>query len=222
MRSNVIKRHQTTCQAMSEPRLSRTGVAVAAVAAGLVAWRAPALSVGELASPSFPVVLGTGLDLAVVGVAGATSALLALCALGGRSARLAARLLPGAVRGLLVAGIAGGLGVGLTASAHAASDPRDERLAETPTRLDGLRLPDRPVLGTLPATVPAAPADTGVVVARGDCLWRLAAEELGPTASPADIAERTRAWYQHNRDVIGPDPDLLTPGQRLDAPRRQP
>lgn len=222
MRSNVIKRHQTASNELVGPRLSRAGAAVAVLAAGLVAWRAPTLSVDELTSPSFPVVLGTGLDLAVVGVAGATSALLASCALGGRSARLAARLLPGAVRGLLVAGAAGGLGIGLTTSAHAASDPRDERLAGAPTRLDGLRLPDRPVLGTLPAAAPAEPADAAVVVARGDCLWRLAAEELGPTASPADIAARTRAWHEHNRDVIGPDPDLLIPGQRLDTPRRQP
>lgn len=56
------------------------------------------------------------------------------------------------------------------------------------------------------------------VVARGESLWRIAAEQLGPHASDAAIA---RAWpliYQANRSTIGNDPGLILPGQLLTIP----
>jgi LysM repeat protein len=57
------------------------------------------------------------------------------------------------------------------------------------------------------------------VVVRGESLWRIAAELLGPDASNAQIA---RAWpliYQANRATIGDDPSLILPGQELTIPQ---
>ena len=57
------------------------------------------------------------------------------------------------------------------------------------------------------------------VVTRGDSLWRIAGELLGPDASNADIA---RAWpliYQANLATIGSDPGLIMPGQHLTIPQ---
>jgi nucleoid-associated protein YgaU len=57
-----------------------------------------------------------------------------------------------------------------------------------------------------------------VVVHPGDSLWSLAAHELGPDASAAEIAARWPEWYAANRQVIGSDPDLILPGQVLRVP----
>ncbi len=70
---------------------------------------------------------------------------------------------------------------------------------------------------------PAAPPDGAHVVVRGDVLWDLAEQWLldrqpdtPPTTSA--IATAVQAWWQANTDVIGPDPDLLLPGQVLTPP----
>ena len=67
-------------------------------------------------------------------------------------------------------------------------------------------------------TGPSAPASTEVVVQRGDSLWTIARRHLGPGATDTEVAAAWPHWYAANRDVIGPDPDLLRPGQRLRAP----
>ncbi len=56
------------------------------------------------------------------------------------------------------------------------------------------------------------------VVQHGDTLWGLAAAELGPDATDSAIAARWPQWYATNRALIGPDPDLLYPGQVLRIP----
>ena len=67
----------------------------------------------------------------------------------------------------------------------------------------------------------AAATGTDVVVA-GDCLWRIAEDRLaadGPR--PHDRATSHAAvdrWWSANADVIGPDPDLILPGQVLRPP----
>lgn len=64
-----------------------------------------------------------------------------------------------------------------------------------------------------PARTPAA-----VAVRRGDCLWAIAARRLThPT--PADIAVAWPRWWTANRRLIGADPNLVRPGQRLRPPR---
>jgi nucleoid-associated protein YgaU len=57
-----------------------------------------------------------------------------------------------------------------------------------------------------------------VVVHRGDTLWAIAARHLGAAASAAEVAEEWPRWYAANRTVIGDDPGLLVPGQRLRPP----
>ena len=78
--------------------------------------------------------------------------------------------------------------------------------------------PDIPPLPDWPA--PLAAGDH--VVVRGDCLWDIAAahvsDELGRTAPAAEIARATSAWWATNAAVIGPDPDVLLPGQVLRPP----
>lgn len=63
---------------------------------------------------------------------------------------------------------------------------------------------------------PAAPRT--VVVRPGDCLWGIAAAHLPAGASDAEIAAAWPRLYAANRDVIGPDPDLIHPGQVLLIP----
>ncbi|RBY80013.1 hypothetical protein DQ239_02655 [Blastococcus sp. TF02-09] len=69
---------------------------------------------------------------------------------------------------------------------------------------------------------PAPPATGDHVVVRGDCLWDIAAAHLsgrlGRTATAAETARATSAWWTANAAVIGPDPDVLLPGQVLRPP----
>ena len=58
-----------------------------------------------------------------------------------------------------------------------------------------------------------------VVVRRGDTLWGIAARHLGPAADLAAVASEWPRWHLANRAVIGPDPHVLLPGQRLRPPR---
>ena len=69
------------------------------------------------------------------------------------------------------------------------------------------------------AAAPAPGPDVEeVVVRRGDTLWDISARHLGPQATAQDVAESWPRWYAANRDVIGEDPHLIRPGQRLVAP----
>jgi nucleoid-associated protein YgaU len=84
--------------------------------------------------------------------------------------------------------------------------------------------PDWPVHTEHPKTrqrqhVATHKTDPVVVVVRpGDCLWDIAAAHLGPGATAAEIARAWPRWYAANRAVIGPDPNLIHPGQRLVPP----
>jgi len=77
----------------------------------------------------------------------------------------------------------------------------------------GLPTPERP-LGAAQATV------TDVVVVRaGDCLWHLAQARLAHAAPATQVLAMVRAIHRRNAGTIGPDPDLIQPGQRLVVPR---
>ncbi len=85
-----------------------------------------------------------------------------------------------------------------------------------------------PVQPTVPAPVTTAPGstpDATHLVRPGESLWTIAATALA-AANPAhpvsdqQIATQVSAWYSANREVIGPDPALLHPGQQLLAPAR--
>jgi hypothetical protein len=62
------------------------------------------------------------------------------------------------------------------------------------------------------------PAAGVVVVRRGDSLWRIAAAQLPGRPSDQRIAACWPRWYAANRQVIGPDPNVITPGEVLHAP----
>jgi LysM repeat protein len=205
-------------------RLSRTGLLTWLGGVAVLALRLPDVgsTVAGVGSPAFPVALRSLLDLALVGVAGWAAVALGACALGGTSAAVGRRLLPRALRGALLAGVLTGLSLG---TAHAGTDTApDQGSAVLP--LDGLVLPDRPTTTDLVATssVTAPPPregpdqETVVLVAPGDTLWSIAATHLPANATVADVAEAVRRWHRANHDVVGADPDLIRPGQRLVLP----
>jgi len=80
--------------------------------------------------------------------------------------------------------------------------------------------------GQLPDPTPPARApdpEGAVVVHAGDCLWDLALSQLaaghpGHTPTDAEVAAEWPRWWQANAAVVGHDPDLLLPGQRLTPP----
>lgn len=80
----------------------------------------------------------------------------------------------------------------------------------------GLPLPERP-LGGLHVR-PAEQPGRVVVVAPGDTLWGLAAAALGPGATDAEVTAEWHRIHGLNRAVVGADPDLIRPGQRLVLP----
>jgi nucleoid-associated protein YgaU len=116
------------------------------------------------------------------------------------TARWAAAMTPRALRAALFTGMTGAIAL---SPVRASADD-----------LDGLPLPDRPVTSTL--------SDQSVhVVVPGQSLWMIAASTLGADSAPAAIATETSRWYERNRTVIGPNPDLILPGQVLTAPQQE-
>jgi len=93
--------------------------------------------------------------------------------------------------------------LGWVAPAHASDTGSGDAGSSTAAALDGLPLPDR-VTGS-----PSA-----LVVRPDDSLWRIA-RRLHPHADARALAPVVAALYAANAAVIGPDPDLLQPGQRL-------
>lgn len=82
--------------------------------------------------------------------------------------------------------------------------------------------PSRPPVGADAGAVLLTPVRSRereqVVVRRGDTLWDLARRDLGHDAPDAEVAEVWPQWYAANRQVIGPDPGRLRPGQILRRP----
>lgn len=64
----------------------------------------------------------------------------------------------------------------------------------------------------------AAQGTDRVVVAPGESLWSISQERLGPQAAPPRIAREVERIYALNRSRIGPDPNLIFPGQELSLP----
>ena len=184
-------------------------------AAGLLAWVVwgwGALGLALTAASALPGIVGGAARLALHAV---------LPAAARRSAALALGL------GLGVAGpLLGPAGL-LSPTPAAASGSWTPSTAGTDLDwpMAARPVPDWPASAT-PAPAPdwpsaAVPADAHVVV-RGECLWHIAGDRLlaqhGRTPTDGEVAAATRAWWQANADVIGPDPDLLLPGQVLSPP----
>jgi hypothetical protein len=102
-------------------------------------------------------------------------------------------------------------GIALAGAAPAAATPgqphADPHGAAAAVFVAGLPLPDRPEGG-----------DEVVVVRAGDTLWALAERSLPAGADDGAVTARWHRIYALNRDRIGPDPDLIQPGQRLRLP----
>lgn len=80
--------------------------------------------------------------------------------------------------------------------------------------------PPQPPAGNALAPLPrGTPTENQVVVVSGDTLWSLAARQLGPLATDAEIAVLWPKWHALNLHVVGPDPHRILPGQILTVPR---
>jgi hypothetical protein len=140
---------------------------------------------------------------------------------GGALARGISRwVLPAGLRS--TAGLA--LGVGLVVAAPAA-------VAAPPATPSAVSVPDWP--GGDPASAPAAPPDWPTASPRaaqhtvvpGECLWLIAEDQLrdlGRDPTDAEVERAVDRWWAANRDVLGPDPDLIHPGQVLTPPTGTP
>ena len=113
------------------------------------------------------------------------------------------------VRRLALAACGVALASALAAPAQAGTDgPRSDPLS-------GLPLPER-------AEGPAHHRHHQVVVRPGDTLWALAEHDLPAPATDRQVSVRWHAVYRRNRGVIGPDPDLILPGQVLKLTKEHP
>jgi nucleoid-associated protein YgaU len=212
-------------------RLSVTMAAMAAFAVALAALSPrPAELVAALTAPQ-ATADGSGPDTVVLACCAALAWLawswgalgLALTAVSAVPGVLGALALA-ALRPLLPAGarraaaLALGLGLGMGAPWPASATPSTSSPdAENP-------VPDWPIAGDRADPVPdgpAQPAGTHVVI-WGDCLWDIAEARLARASGrpPTDrqVLDAVHAWWSTNSAVIGPDPDLLFPGQVLRPP----
>ena len=136
---------------------------------------------------------------------------------GGALARGLSRLvLPASLR--TASGVALGIGLVVAAPAAAAAPPVAPAPVAVPDWPTGDPAPAAPAPPDWPSTSPTAEK---YVVVPGDCLWRIAEGRLlaaGPDPTDADVAHAVDRWWSANADVIGPDPDLIHPGQVLLPP----
>ena len=61
-------------------------------------------------------------------------------------------------------------------------------------------------------------ASARVVVRPGDTPWSISSEQLGPNATPRQIANGLERIYALNRDQIGADPNMIFAGQKFVLP----
>lgn len=189
-----------------------------------------AASSGSLGVLTFDTVLVWLCETALLACAGWASMVTWVVALDAARGRSRARRgIPTRLRHLVLGAcgvaIVGGVTGSLTAPSYAGSadDGRESVLA-------GLPLPDRAtaVMHVSRVVAEAAhraerpsgrPASPVVEVRPGDTLWELAVADLPEAADAAAISARWQELYDANRAVIGPDPDLILPGQQLRMPR---
>jgi nucleoid-associated protein YgaU len=194
-------------------QLSRCLAVLVVATAGLallVGWLLPAALEPSAATFDAALVrLCAGVAVVAAGWLWLATGVTVLCALRGRG-RYAAGVPAPLRRAVLAAcGVALASGLAVAAPAHATPGRLHEDRVADPVVLTGLPLPDR-------ATASPAALST-VVVAPGDTLWAIAARSLEPDASAAEIDARWQRLYDLNRAVIGPDPDLIRPAQRLEV-----
>jgi hypothetical protein len=121
--------------------------------------------------------------------------------------------LPDGVRRVVLAACGVALASGMAAPAGAA-DGASHRHLHGIALLSGLPLPDRAVAPRRPS----GRAGRTVVVHPGDSLWSIAEHDLPPDAPERAVVRHWHAIYAANSSRIGPDPDVIEPGQRLHLP----
>jgi nucleoid-associated protein YgaU len=226
---------------MSVLRLAGTTAAMALIAVAL-GTLTPGLSVmtgaladaqgtADTAGPDALVLSAVGLLASAVWVWGAVGlALTAATALPGLLGGTARLLLQGVLPAGARRSAAVALGIGLSVSAPLAATAAGLPLLPVASAAAAeSAVPDWPATRAgSPATVPDWPAGPDVtgahVVVRGDCLWHIAAgrllDQLARPPEDGEVAAAVQAWWSANADLIGPDPDLLLPGQVLLPPER--
>lgn len=188
--------------------LSRSGWAVVGIAAlsiGLLGPDAHGFLV-TIVGPDFPQALLAAGSLLQLVISGWVLAVVALVRLDSTS-RLVRAMAPGMLRRALFVGAVGSLALSPAQADRGSSTTTPANLHS----LDGLRLPDRPV---------SSPSVHTIVVKPGDTLWAIAARTLPQGGDDADIARECARWYAANRAVIGDDPNLIHPLQRLTPPTK--
>jgi hypothetical protein len=68
------------------------------------------------------------------------------------------------------------------------------------------------------ASRPAPEPSGRLMVYPGDSLWSISQRELGPHATPQQIANEFERTFELNRDRIGDNPNVIVPGQELLLP----
>ena len=210
--------------------------AAAAAVALLVGCRPTAVHLDPADPTSAVVVAAAWVAWLVAGGALLATAAAAAAMLPGRIGRLAGvaqPLTPRAVRRVVEVAVGGAVVVAVTAPVGAAaappSPPAPAPVAGSPSPLDwpGLAAPahrlstptGRPRPPAAPPTEPAPKAGAAQIVVRpGDSLWSITARLLGRSAPAARVAAEWPRLYAANRAVVGADPDLIKPGQRLQPP----
>lgn len=190
--------------------LAATGVALA-----LVAALAPELGTpGPERFDDALVLLCEAALLVCVCWAWLVTTVVTLDALRGR--RRARPGVPAGVRRVVLAACGAALVGGLVQPAHGDSAQRERHAPST--LVHGIPLPDRATavgrVSRLFARQQQSRPAPSVLVRPGDSLWGVAEQRLGAG----------HAWprvYRVNRAVVGPDPDLIRPGQRLALPERE-
>jgi hypothetical protein len=215
------KRKQTKALGMlisGRKFLAGAVLATVPVSVGVITLRATA-GLRHPASTSYDDLLVAGAGWALV-LGGGWAALVCSAAVlevasSGRLAFTAHLGCPEPVRRTLLAG----LGVLLASGGAVVAGP----VAAEPPPLGQVGARARPGL-----PVPARPTGAAYTVPRqrvevqpGDSLWRLSQRRAAPRADTRDVARMVERTYRANRRVIGPDPDLIRPGQRLRLPRQR-
>ena len=189
--------------AASRPRCLAVAIGLTATLWGVAAILVRALAARQPVSPDEALVR---LCLGALVLAAAWAWLQAMAGVADAWRGTPCQLHPG-VRRLALAACGFALASACAAPAHATDGPRSDPLS-------GLPLPER-------AEGPAHPRDHAVVVRPGDTLWALAEHDLPSSATDRQVSVHWHAVYRRNRGVIGPDPDLIEPGQVLKVTKEQ-
>jgi hypothetical protein len=198
-------------------------LAVAAIAlAGLVGTH-PGAAAGAADDPSRLVVTVAGWLIWVIAayLAGVTALAALLTLLAGprpQAARIT-RLTPSWFRAALAVALGAGMTAPTLAIVPAVAATRPVVHRHGPAHIS-VSWPTSTTPRGHATAAPATPARSParITVRPGECLWSIAAEALPPRASDARVAAAWPRWWRTNRSVVGPDPDLIRPGERLTQP----